>query len=114
MRTGEFTDNEDVCRVVSVLSAPHRFSNEPFPRDGGDGFAVLEDPASTDANIPISLGVPAMTIGRGGNNGDAHAVTEWWDPKDAYLGPQKNLLAVLALVGIEGVSKPVLAKRAGK
>ncbi len=71
---------------------------------------VLEEPASTDSNVAISLGIPAMTIGRGGVNGDNHSINEWFDPKDAYLGPQKNLLTVLALVGVEGVSKPILAK----
>jgi tripeptide aminopeptidase len=72
---------------------------------------MLEAPASTDANLPISLGIPAMTVGRGGATGDNHAVTEWFDPKDAYLGVQKNLLTVLSLVGVDGVSEPILARR---
>ena len=71
---------------------------------------VLEQPGSTDANTPISLGIPAMAVGRGGANGRVHSVDEWFDPKDAYLGPQKTLLTLLALVGLEGVSKPLLAK----
>ncbi len=71
---------------------------------------VLEQPGSTDANMPISLGIPAMAVGRGGANGRVHSVDEWFDPKDAYLGPQKNLLTLLSLVGLEGVSKPLLAK----
>lgn len=71
---------------------------------------VLEQPGGTDANIPISLGVPAMAVGRGGANDRTHTVEEWYDPKDAYLGPQKTLLTVLALVGLEGVSKPLLGK----
>jgi tripeptide aminopeptidase len=72
---------------------------------------VLEDPASTDSNVPISMGIPAVTLGRGGLNGDYHSLNEWFDPKDAYLGPQKNLLATLALVGIDGVSEPILPIR---
>jgi tripeptide aminopeptidase len=72
---------------------------------------VLEEPASTDSNVAISLGIPAMTLGRGGNNGDNHSINEWWDPKDAYLGPQKNLLTALGLVGVEGVSQPTLQRR---
>lgn len=72
---------------------------------------VLEEPASTDSNVAISLAIPAMTIGRGGVNRDNHSINESFDPKDAYLGPQKNLLTVLGLVGIEGVSKPILVKR---
>jgi tripeptide aminopeptidase len=71
---------------------------------------VLEQPGSTDANTPISLGIPAMAVGRGGANDRVHTIDEWFDPKDAYLGPQKTLLTVLSLVGLEGVSKPLLAK----
>jgi acetylornithine deacetylase/succinyl-diaminopimelate desuccinylase-like protein len=74
---------------------------------------ILEEASSTDSNFPISLGIPAVTIGRGGRNENAHAFTESFDPKDAYLGVQKNLLTALALVGIEGVSEPLLQKRSG-
>jgi acetylornithine deacetylase/succinyl-diaminopimelate desuccinylase-like protein len=91
----------DAPIIQAAMSAVRAVGLEP----------VLEEPASTDSNVAISLGIPAMTIGRGGVNGDNHSINEWFDPKDAYLGPQKNLLAVLALVGIEGVSKPILAKR---
>ena len=68
----------------------------------------LDHPASTDSNIPISLGIPAVTLGRGGANGETHTLNEWFDPRDAHLGPQKNLLTVLMLVGVEGVSSPLL------
>jgi tripeptide aminopeptidase len=44
---------------------------------------VLEEPSSTDSNVAISFGIPAMTLGRCGNNGDNHSINEWWDPKDA-------------------------------
>src|SRR6476660_8379663 len=72
---------------------------------------ILEDASSTDSNLAISLGVPAVTIGRGGLNENQHSINESFDPKDAYLGVQKNLLTVLTLVGIEGVAEPLLAKR---
>jgi tripeptide aminopeptidase len=72
---------------------------------------VLDQAASTDSNAPISLGIPAVTIGRGGVNENNHAITESFDPKNAYLGVQKNLLTVLGLVGIDGVSEPMLQKR---
>ena len=72
---------------------------------------VLDQPSSTDSNLPISLGIPAVTIGRGGRGDNNHALTESFDPKDAYLGVQKNLLTVLSLVGIEGVAQPLLQKR---
>ena len=72
---------------------------------------VLTVPASTDANLPISLGVPAITIGRGGVSGESHSLQEWYDPKDAYIGAQKTLLTILSLVGVDGVSLPILARR---
>lgn len=64
--------------------------------------------SSTDSNLPISLGIPAATLGHGGKGGGAHSIDEWWEPKDAYLGPQKTFLTILGLVGIEGVSEPML------
>jgi acetylornithine deacetylase/succinyl-diaminopimelate desuccinylase-like protein len=70
-----------------------------------------EDASSTDSNLPISLGIPAVTLGRGGKGGANHSLGEWWDPTDAYLGPQRHFLTLLALVGIDGVAKPLLEKR---
>ncbi len=61
--------------------------------------------ASTDQNIPLSLGVPATTLGGGGTEGHNHSLLEWYDTTDAHLGPQMALLAALALVGVEGVSE---------
>ena len=52
--------------------------------------------ASTDSNIPISLGIPAVTLGRGGRCYGTHSVNEHYDPADAYLGVQKNCLLLLA------------------
>ena len=71
---------------------------------------TLEQPGSTDSNAAISLGIPALTVGRGGFNGNMHSIDEWFDPKDAFIGPQKHLLLALALVGLEGISRPVLSK----
>ena len=42
--------------------------------------------ASTDANVPISLGIPAIAIGAGGRGGDAHTVGEWFENADGALG----------------------------
>ena len=47
---------------------------------------------STDSNIPISIGVPAVTIGRGGEGGGAHSLDEWWINKDGYKSIQLALL----------------------
>jgi acetylornithine deacetylase/succinyl-diaminopimelate desuccinylase-like protein len=71
-----------------------------------------ESASSTDSNLPISLGVPAVTLGRGGKGGANHSLGEWFDPTNAYLGPQRHFLTLIALVGMDGVAKPLLAKRA--
>jgi len=51
---------------------------------------------STNANTPISLGIPGITIGRGGRGGNAHALDEWWLPVDPHLAAQNALLITLA------------------
>ncbi|MDZ4700788.1 MAG: M20/M25/M40 family metallo-hydrolase [Rhodothermales bacterium] len=60
---------------------------------GGDASLSM---SSTDANIPISLGIPAVTIGRGGDSGNAHALDEWWLNKDGHLGIHWALLLAAA------------------
>ena len=55
---------------------------------------------STDSNIPISLGLPAVTIGRGGEGGGAHSLDEWWLTKDGYKSIQLALLILLSESGI--------------
>lgn len=67
--------------------------------------------ASTDSNQAISLGIPALTLGGGGEGGGAHGPGEWYAPVNAWLGPQHNLLTVVALVGLDGVTPPLLPKR---
>lgn len=66
---------------------------------------------STDCNIPISLGVPAAAIGRGGMSRFSHSLKEEWDPTNDFFGPQRSLLLSLALVGVEGVIEPMLPCR---
>lgn len=55
---------------------------------------------STNSNIPISKGVPAITIGSGGVGGNAHALDEWWVNDKGYIGIQEALLILLAEAGI--------------
>ncbi len=55
--------------------------------------------ASTDANIPISLGREAIALGAGGNGGGAHTLQEWFDPSGRALGLSRILLIALALAG---------------
>jgi len=50
---------------------------------------------STDSNIPISLGIPAVTMGGGGKSDNAHSLAEWFEPANAWKGPQTVLLTIL-------------------
>ena len=52
---------------------------------------------STDANIPLSLGVPALSMGAGGEGGGAHTLAEWYSAKDREAGLRRVLLLTLAL-----------------
>jgi len=56
--------------------------------------------ASTDANIPLSLGREAIAIGGGGSGGGAHTLQEWFDCNGRELGLKRILLTMLTLAGI--------------
>ena len=53
---------------------------------------------STDANLPLSLGVPALSIGAGGEGGGAHTLAEWYSAKDRDMGLRRVLLLTLAII----------------
>jgi acetylornithine deacetylase/succinyl-diaminopimelate desuccinylase-like protein len=67
--------------------------------------------SSTDSNIAMSLGIPAVTIGGGGEGGNWHSRNEWYKPVNAWHGPQNALLTILMLTGLDGVTKPALLSR---
>lgn len=52
---------------------------------------------STDANIPIALGIPAISVGAGGDGGGAHTLAEWYSDKNREIGLRRILLLTLAL-----------------
>jgi len=56
--------------------------------------------ASTDANVPIALGVPAVALGAGGRAGDAHLPTEWYDNEGGALGVVRALLVTAAMAEV--------------
>lgn len=58
------------------------------------------DCSSTDSNIPISLGIPAITIGAGGMSSNCHSLAEWYDPAGRELGLKRLLLLTVALAGL--------------
>ena len=70
------------------------------PRFGSGG--------NTNANPPIAKGIPAVCVGGGGKAGLVHTTKEWWDPTDAYKGPQLIFYFANLLAGIEGVSESIL------
>lgn len=75
--------------VQRSMAATHAFGIEPQLRI-----------SSTDANLPISRGIPAVTMSRGGIGGNAHAPWEWWENLDGHLGIQIGLLTLVAEAGL--------------
>jgi tripeptide aminopeptidase len=59
------------------------------------------DQASTDSNIPISMGIPAITLGGGGTSGNSHTLDEWYDPRGRHLGLKRALLVLLGMAGLK-------------
>jgi acetylornithine deacetylase/succinyl-diaminopimelate desuccinylase-like protein len=56
--------------------------------------------SSTDANIPLSMGIDAIAIGAGGNGGGAHSLQEWYEPSGREMGLKRALLTLLEVAGI--------------
>lgn len=55
--------------------------------------------ASTNSNVPLSMGIPAVTIGRGGEGGGAHSLDEWFVNREGYKAAQQALLILLMQAG---------------
>jgi tripeptide aminopeptidase len=81
--SGEMDPGESLVRRAIA-------ANAFFGADGELGRS------STNSNIPIALGVPAVTIGRGGEGGENHSPGEWWINRDGHLAIQRALLLVVA------------------
>lgn len=64
------------------------------------GLTATLNVSSTDSNIPISLGIPAITLGGGGTSGNAHTLDEWYAPSGRELGLKRGLLVILSTVGL--------------
>ena len=84
--SGDLPADASILRVVRAVD---RYLNNP----------AHVQRASTDANIPLSLGREALAIGGGGRGGGAHTLQEWFDCTGRELGLQRILLIVLALTG---------------
>jgi di/tripeptidase len=64
--------------------------------DAEVGLHSTSDCASTDANIPLSLGLPALSIGAGGAGGGAHTPAEWYSAE----GRETGLRRILYMLGL--------------
>jgi acetylornithine deacetylase/succinyl-diaminopimelate desuccinylase-like protein len=65
------------------------------------GNASRLEKSSTDANLPLSLGIPAVSIGGGGKGGGSHTPEEWYDPSGRELGLKRLFLITLSLAGVD-------------
>ena len=63
------------------------------------GRRTSVDEGSTDANIPMSLGIPAITIGGGGASNGTHTTTETFETTDSWQGTARAILLAIALTG---------------
>ena len=82
---------ENLPLILKAIAATSYFNAQPTLTRG-----------STDSNIPISLGIPAVTIGRGGKSDNAHALDEWY--LNDETGPLAIKLALLILVAEAGLA----------
>lgn len=85
---GELPENSPL--LAALLAADTRLGNRS-----------RRERSSTDANIPLSVGIPAISIGAGGRSGGAHTLEEWYEPTNRELGMQRVALTVLAVAGLE-------------
>ncbi len=66
------------------------------------GFPVTPQASSTDSNVPIGLGIPAITLDAGGRSSTSHSLTESYDDgPNGFLGPQYVVLVLTALAGVK-------------
>jgi acetylornithine deacetylase/succinyl-diaminopimelate desuccinylase-like protein len=84
---GELDANARILQVIRAVDAQL-------------GNSAQIQRASTDANIPLSLGREAIAIGGGGIGGGAHTLQEWFDCSGRELGLKRILLTLLALAGV--------------
>ena len=87
-------------RPAGELDRNARILNVIRAVDAHLGNAAQIQRASTDANIPLSLGREAIAIGGGGVGGGAHTLQEWFDCTGRDLGLKRILLTLLALTGV--------------
>jgi hypothetical protein len=70
------------------------------------GIRSRLDCSSTDANIPLALGIPAVSIGSGGQGGGAHTLKEWYNPEGRDLGLKRIFLTLSLLLRDPETGRP--------
>ncbi len=85
---GELAENSPL--LAALLAADNQLGNRS-----------RRERSSTDANIPLSVGIQAISLGAGGRSGGAHTLEEWYDPAGRELGLQRVALTVLSVAGLE-------------
>jgi acetylornithine deacetylase/succinyl-diaminopimelate desuccinylase-like protein len=88
-------------RPAAELKADARMLQVVRAVDAQLGNTARMQRASTDANIPLSLGLEAIAIGAGGAGGGAHTLHEWYDPTNRDLGFKRMVLTLMTLAGAE-------------
>ena len=87
-------------RPTGEQSADAPIVKTALAADAALGIKSSLEAGSTDSNIPISLGIPAITIDGGGRGHGSHSLDETFDATDSYIGTQRALLIALGIVGL--------------
>ena len=78
-------------RPAGRLGEPHPLLEAALEATRALGREPETTASSTDANVPLSLGIPAIAIGGGGESGNAHTVNEWFQDTDGAAGAVRAL-----------------------
>ncbi|MGA8075171.1 MAG: hypothetical protein WB995_16975, partial [Candidatus Acidiferrales bacterium] len=82
--SGKLAENSELLAAITSVDA---YLNNPSRRER----------SSTDANVPLSIGIPAIAIGGGGLGGGSHSLDEWYDSTDRLVGLKRLLLTTLLI-----------------
>jgi len=91
-------------RPSGEIAEDHPFVQQAAAVTRAMGLEPRFGRSSTDSNIPISMGIPAITTGGGGQGFGAHSLDEWFRNEDGHIGVQRVLLIALAQVGVAQAS----------
>ena len=107
------TGGKVAAKIKEIGERPAAELNEQTPVlgfvravDAYLGIRSRLDCSSTDANIPLSLGIPAVSIGAGGQGGGAHTLKEWYNPEGRDLGLKRIFLTLSLLLRESQIGPP--------